>query len=92
MQTSWLPADICYLFVYDLGVLAPGNFADIVAMSRDPMADIRATAKVDFLMKDEIVYRDATRRRNTTAAVAEERKNTPCSVSQWYSVDSLKAA
>ena len=41
----------------DLGVLAPGKLADIVAMAGDPIADIRATAKVDFVMKDGIVYR-----------------------------------
>jgi imidazolonepropionase-like amidohydrolase len=41
----------------DLGVLAPGNLADIVAMPGDPIADISATAKVDFVMKDGIVYR-----------------------------------
>jgi len=41
----------------DLGVLAPRKLADIVAMAGDPIADIRATAKVDFVMKDGIVYR-----------------------------------
>lgn len=40
----------------DLGVLAPGKLADIVAMPRDPIADISATAKVDFMMKDGVVY------------------------------------
>jgi imidazolonepropionase-like amidohydrolase len=41
----------------DLGVLAPGKLADIVAMRGDPIVDISATAKVDFVMKDGIVYR-----------------------------------
>ncbi|MGE5293594.1 MAG: amidohydrolase family protein, partial [Solirubrobacterales bacterium] len=41
----------------DLGVLAPGKLADIVAMPGDPIADIAATAKVDFVMKDGVVYR-----------------------------------
>lgn len=50
----------------DLGVLAPGKLADIVAMPGDPIADIRATAKVDFVMKDGIVYRDFARRSETT--------------------------
>lgn len=40
----------------DIGVLAPGKLADIVAMPGDPIADIRATAKVDFVMKDGAVY------------------------------------
>jgi imidazolonepropionase-like amidohydrolase len=41
----------------DLGVRAPGKLADIVAMPGDPIADIGATAKVDFVMKDGVVYR-----------------------------------
>ncbi|MGA8595238.1 MAG: amidohydrolase family protein [Bryobacteraceae bacterium] len=45
----------------DLGVLAPGKHADIVAMPGDPIADIGATAKVDFVMKDGIVYRGSMR-------------------------------
>jgi imidazolonepropionase-like amidohydrolase len=45
----------------DLGVLAPGKLADIVAMVGDPIGDIRATANVDFVMKDGIVYREPGR-------------------------------
>ena len=41
----------------DLGTLAPGKLADIVAMPGDPIVDIAATAKVDFVMKDGAVYR-----------------------------------
>jgi imidazolonepropionase-like amidohydrolase len=41
----------------DLGVLAPGKLADIVAMRGDPLVDIAATANVDFVMKDGAVYR-----------------------------------
>lgn len=47
---------------HDLGVLAPGNLADIVAMPGDPIENIVATAKVDFVMKDGVVYRDTARR------------------------------
>jgi imidazolonepropionase-like amidohydrolase len=36
----------------DLGVLAPGKLADIVAMPGDAIADIGVTATVDFVMKD----------------------------------------
>jgi len=38
-------------------MLAPGKLADIVAMPGDPIVDIAATAKVDFVMKDGAVYR-----------------------------------
>jgi imidazolonepropionase-like amidohydrolase len=44
----------------DFGVLAPGKLADIVAMPGDPTADIGATARVDFVMKDGTVYRECT--------------------------------
>jgi imidazolonepropionase-like amidohydrolase len=41
----------------DLGVIAPGKLADIVAMPGDPFEDIGVTAKVDFVMKAGRVYR-----------------------------------
>ncbi len=41
----------------DLGAVAPGRKADIVAMPGDPVEDIAATAKVDFVMKDGRIYR-----------------------------------
>jgi imidazolonepropionase-like amidohydrolase len=41
----------------DLGVLSAGKQADIVAMPGDPLEDIAATAKVDFVMKAGRVYR-----------------------------------
>ena len=45
----------------DLGAIAPGKLADVVAMPGDPIADIGTTAKVDFVMKDGAVYRHAPR-------------------------------
>jgi imidazolonepropionase-like amidohydrolase len=41
----------------DIGVLAVGKQADVVAMDGDPIADIAATEKVDFVMKTGRVYR-----------------------------------
>ncbi len=41
----------------ELGVLAPGKQADIVAMPGNPLADITATAQVDFVMKGGRIYR-----------------------------------
>ncbi len=45
----------------DLGVIAPGKLADIVGMPGDPITDINATDKVDFVMKDGVVYSDFER-------------------------------
>jgi imidazolonepropionase-like amidohydrolase len=41
----------------DIGVLAPGKQADIVAVLGDPIADIAVTEKVDFVMKTGRIYR-----------------------------------
>ncbi len=41
----------------DLGVIAPGKQADLVAMRGDPLEDIAATATVDFVMKSGRIYR-----------------------------------
>jgi imidazolonepropionase-like amidohydrolase len=41
----------------DIGVLAIGKQADIVAMTGDPIADIAVTANVDFVMKSGRIYR-----------------------------------
>ncbi len=42
---------------HDLGVLAAGKAADVVAMTGDPITDIAATATVDFVMKGGRTYR-----------------------------------
>jgi imidazolonepropionase-like amidohydrolase len=41
----------------DLGRLAPGFFADIIAVPGDPSEDIKATKDVRFVMKDGHVYK-----------------------------------
>jgi len=41
----------------DLGVLAPGKCADVVAMPGDPFSDIAATARVDFVMRGGTIAR-----------------------------------
>jgi imidazolonepropionase-like amidohydrolase len=44
-----------------LGTLAPGAWADVVAVSGDPLADPKALQRVGFVMKDGVVYRDEMR-------------------------------
>lgn len=46
------------LGVDDQGVVEAGKRADIVAVPGDPLQDISATSKVDFVMKDGVVYRE----------------------------------
>ena len=49
------------LGVDDQGVVEAGKRADIIAMPGDPLADIGNTMKVDFVMKDGVVYRTPQR-------------------------------
>lgn len=41
----------------NLGSLSPGKWADIVAVSGDPLRDIHSMEKVVFVMKNGVVYR-----------------------------------
>jgi imidazolonepropionase-like amidohydrolase len=41
-----------------IGVLAPGAFADIVAVTGDPLRDIKALDNVQFVMKDGKVFKN----------------------------------
>jgi imidazolonepropionase-like amidohydrolase len=41
----------------DIGVIAPGAFADIMAVQGDPMANVEALKSVKFVMKDGNVFK-----------------------------------
>ena len=43
----------------DLGEIAEGKVADLIAMPGDPFADIDATGHVDFVMKSGVIYKDS---------------------------------
>lgn len=43
----------------DVGSIAPGKYADIIAVGADPLADIREMENVLFVMKGGVVYKDA---------------------------------
>jgi imidazolonepropionase-like amidohydrolase len=42
----------------DVGRVAPGMYADLVAVGADPLADVRALEKVSFVMKGGAVIKD----------------------------------
>jgi len=48
-----------------IGVLAPGAFADIIAVNGDPLRDIKALESVQFVMKDGMVYESGSGRTPT---------------------------
>ena len=41
----------------DVGAIAPGKYADIIAVDGDPIADVRQLEHVKFVMKAGVVYR-----------------------------------
>jgi len=43
-----------------LGTIEPGKWADIVAVSGDPLKDISELGRVTFVMKSGVVYKDST--------------------------------
>jgi imidazolonepropionase-like amidohydrolase len=44
----------------EIGVVAPGAYADVIAVSADPLKDIAALGKVIFVMHDGAIYRGDT--------------------------------
>jgi imidazolonepropionase-like amidohydrolase len=53
-SATWSAAQV--LGAKDLGQLAPGFRADVVAVAGDPVADIALTRRVAFVMKDGVVH------------------------------------
>jgi imidazolonepropionase-like amidohydrolase len=45
----------------DLGAVAPGKYADVVAVKGDPLSDINLLQKIDFVMKGGEVYKAPAR-------------------------------
>ncbi|HEX4605011.1 MAG TPA: amidohydrolase family protein, partial [Candidatus Angelobacter sp.] len=43
----------------DVGSIAPGKYADVVAVKGDPLADITLLQKIDFVMKGGEVHKSA---------------------------------
>lgn len=40
-----------------LGAVSPGRFADLIAVAADPLADVAALQRVDWVMKGGVVYK-----------------------------------
>ena len=45
----------------DVGSIAPGKYADLVAVKGDPLADISVLQKIDFVMKGGEIYKSQPR-------------------------------
>lgn len=44
----------------DVGTVEAGKYADLIAVTADPLADVRALENVSFVMKGGVVYKDTT--------------------------------
>jgi len=42
----------------EVGSIKPGKYADVIAVSSDPLRDISVLEHVDFVMKDGEVYKE----------------------------------
>jgi imidazolonepropionase-like amidohydrolase len=42
-----------------IGVIAPGAYADIIAVDGDPLRDVKVLETVGFVMKDGQVFRSS---------------------------------
>lgn len=47
----------------DVGSIEPGKYADMIAVSADPLQDVRALESVQFVMKGGVVYKDVITRK-----------------------------
>jgi imidazolonepropionase-like amidohydrolase len=41
----------------EIGVVAPGAYADLIAVAGDPLADVNVLKNVQFVMKDGVVFK-----------------------------------
>src|ERR1700694_4421974 len=44
----------------EIGVVAPGAYADLIAVAADPLADVNVLKTAHFVMKDGVVYKSST--------------------------------
>ena len=54
---TWNAADLVGR-LKDVGTIEPGKYADIIAVSTDPLKDVTALEHVGFVMKGGVIYRD----------------------------------
>jgi imidazolonepropionase-like amidohydrolase len=60
LQTAFLPAAemLNYGWVNQVGSIEKGKFADIIAVSGNPLQDVAEVERVKFVMKGGLVVRD----------------------------------
>ncbi|PYS56275.1 MAG: hypothetical protein DMG13_00320 [Acidobacteria bacterium] len=71
LQTAYLPAAhmLNYGWENQVGSIEKDKFADIIAVSGNPLADLSEMERVQFVMRGGLVVRDELRQTATSAAV-----------------------
>jgi imidazolonepropionase-like amidohydrolase len=57
MATSNAAESLNFELAHEVGFVEKGKFADIVAVSGDPLSDITELERVKFVMKGGVVFR-----------------------------------
>jgi imidazolonepropionase-like amidohydrolase len=58
----------------ELGVVAPGAYADLIAVAGDPLQDVNVLKNVGFVMKSGVVFR------STLSSAGKESRSSTTSV------------
>jgi len=58
MATSWAAESLNYELRKEVGSVEAGKFADLVAVSADPLVDITEMQRVRFVMKGGVIFRN----------------------------------
>ncbi len=61
MATSWAAESLNFELRKEVGSVEAGKYADLVAVSGDPLADITEMQRVKFVMKGGVVFRNEIR-------------------------------
>jgi len=61
LQADYLNGARILMWQNEVGQLKPGYFADVVAVPGNPLEDITAVERVEFVMKGGVVYKNAER-------------------------------
>ena len=73
LQTTYIGAAsvLNYNWAKDVGTLEPGKFADIIAVSGDPLKDITEIERVKFVMKGGVVVKNELQARPATSSAGQ---------------------
>jgi len=58
IQSATLNAADLLGWTNKVGAIAPGKYADLIAVTNDPLADVTSLEHVQFVMKGGVVYKD----------------------------------